>query len=120
MNNVTMKFGGRVGQAQIEEGIQYITGGFLGGENLDSITLDVIEHQMYILLTREITISSGALRGFRAIQIARTETDSFNRQNLAASTNAGVTITNNTSDGTITLTPSSTSYDVYYVLYSVM
>lgn len=120
MNNVTMKFGGKAGQTQVEEGIQYIAGGYLGGENLDSITLDVTEHQMYILFTREITISSGALRGFRAIQIARTETDSFNGQNLASSSKTGVTITNDTSEGTITLTPSSTSYDVYYALYSVM
>lgn len=120
MSDVNMIFGAKREGGNGSEGIQLIQSGYLGGENSDSVTFDVIDHQMYLLFTREITISSGALRGFRAIQIARTETDSFSRQNLAASTNAGVTITNNTSDGTITITPSSTSYDVYYALYSVM
>lgn len=120
MSDVNMMFGAKREGGSLSEGMQLIQSGYLGGENGDSVTLDVIDHQMFLLFTREITISSGALRGYRTIQIARTENDSFSRQNLAASTNAGVTITNNTTSGTITLTPNATSYDVYYALYAVM
>lgn len=118
MNNVSMSFGRRNPEGSAVAGMTLIDSGYLSGENSDSVVLDVSMHQIYLLFTREITISSGAIRGFRAIEIARSEADSFSRQNLAASTNAGVTITNGTD--TITLKSSSTSYDVYYALYAVL
>lgn len=116
----SMLFGNR-GRANVDTGgFELVESGYLGGENSDSVTISLESHQMYLLFTREITISSGAIRGFRAIQIARAESDSFSRQNLAASTNSGVTITNNTSDQSITLTPNAATYDVYYALYAIM
>lgn len=116
----SMLFGNRGRVNADTSGIELVESGYLSGENSDSVTISLDSHQMYLLFTREITVSSGAIRGYRAIQIARAETESFSRQNLAASTNAGVTITNNTTDQTITLSPNSTSYDVYYALYAVM
>ena len=118
--SVSMNFG-NLGNANTESGgMELIESGYLGGENRDSITINVSSHQMYILFTREITISSGAVRGFRAVLIARTESETtVSRGNLYASGNSGVTITADT-DETITLVPSSTSYDVYYALYAVV
>ena len=99
-------------------GMIMIDSGYISGENGEQVVLDVTVYQMYMLFTREITISSGALRGFRAIQVARSEDGGFQRQYLASSTNAGITITSGTDS--ITIKPSSTSYDVYYALYAVL
>lgn len=118
MNNVGMVFGRSGAETPTSSGLTMVESGYLSGENGDSTVLDVSVYQIYLLFTREITISSGAIRGFRAIQIARSEAGTFQRQNLAASTNAGVTITNGTD--TITLKSNSTSYDVYYALYAVL
>lgn len=101
------------------ETMEQVDAGFLSGTDGDSVVLDVSAYNLYLLMTGEVTASSGAVRGFRTIQIFNTGT-TFSRQNLAASTNAGVTITNDTTARTLTLTPSSTSYDVYYALYAVM
>lgn len=118
MNNVGMMFGRpKTGEATTP-GMIMIDSGYISGENGEQVVLDVTVYQMYMLFTREITISSGAIRGFRAIQVARSETGTFTRQNMAASSNAGVTITDGTDS--ITLKPSSTSYDVYYALYAVL
>lgn len=118
MNNVGMVFGRSGRETPASSGMTMVESGYLSGENGESTVLDVSVYQIYLLFTREITISSGAIRGFRAIQIARSEAGTFQRQNLAASTNAGVTITNGTD--TITLKSNSTSYDVYYALYAVL
>lgn len=118
MNNVGMVFGRSGRETPTSSGMTMVESGYLSGENGESTVLDVSVYQIYLLFTREITISSGAIRGFRAIQIARSEAGTFQRQNLAASTNAGVTITNGTD--TITLKSNSTSYDVYYALYAVL
>lgn len=118
MNNVGMVFGRSGKETPASSGMTMVESGYLSGENGESTVLDVSVYQIYLLFTREITISSGAIRGFRAIQIARSEAGTFQRQNLAASTNAGVTITNGTD--TITLKSNSTSYDVYYALYAVL
>lgn len=118
MNNVGMVFGRSGRETPASSGMTMVESGYLSGENGESTVLDVSVYQIYLLFTREITISSGAIRGFRAIQVARSEEGTFNRQNMAASTNAGVTITNGTDS--ITLKPSSTSYDVYYALYAVL
>lgn len=96
-----------------------VDSGLLNGESSDSASLSVAEYSLYLLMTGEVTSSSGAVRGYRTIQIFNTGT-TFSRQNLAASTNTGVTITNDTTNLKITLSPSSTSYDVYYALYAVM
>lgn len=113
-----MVFGRSGRETPASSGMTMVESGYLSGENGESTVLDVSVYQIYLLFTREITISSGAIRGFRAIQIARSEAGTFQRQNLAASTNAGVTITNGTD--TITLKSNSTSYDVYYALYAVL
>lgn len=105
--------------SQYAESMEQIDAGFLSGADSDSVVLNVFGHNLYLLMTGEVTHSSGAVRGFRTIQVFSTGS-TFSRQNLAASTNTGVTITTDTSAGTITLTPSSTSYDVYYALYAVM
>ena len=118
MNNVGMVFGRSGRETPTSSGMTMVESGYLSGENGESTVLDVSVYQIYLLFTREITISSGAIRGFRAIQIARSEAGTFQRQNLAASTNAGVTITNGTD--TITLKSNSTSYDVYYALSAVL
>ena len=119
MNNVGMVFGGRSGaDTSTSSGMTMVESGYLSGENGESTVLDVSVYQIYLLFTREITISSGAIRGFRAIQIARSEDGGFQRQYLASSTNAGITITRGTDS--ITIKPSSTSYDVYYALYAVL
>ena len=101
------------------DSMEQMDAGFLSGTDGDSIVLDVSTHSLYLLMTGEVTASSGAVRGYRTIQIFNTGT-TFARQNLAASTNAGVTITNDTTNLKITLSPSSTTYDVYYALYAVM
>lgn len=118
MNNVGMVFGRSGRETPASSGMTMVESGYLSGENGESTVLDVSVYQIYLLFTREITISSGAIRGFRAIQIARSEAGTFQRQNLAASNNAGVTITDGTD--TITLKSNSTSYDVYYALYAVL
>lgn len=118
MSNVNMMFGSVVPQSDTAPGMILVDSGYLGGENTDTVTLGLLQYQMYVLFTREIVISSGALRGDRAILIARSEADTFTRGNMYASTNAGVTITNNTDS--ITLKPNTTTYDVYYALYAVM
>ena len=115
MNNVGMVFG-RSGADT--SGMTMVESGYLSGENGESTVLDVSVYQIYLLFTREITISSGAIRGFRTIQIARSEDGGFQRQYLASSANAGITITSGTDS--ITIKPSSTAYDVYYALYAVL
>ena len=117
--SVTMQFGNVEFGNNNLGGIELVDEGFLSGENLDSIVLDLSVHQIYILFTREITISSGAVRGFRARMFARTENDgTLSHGDMYASSNSGVTITK--TDETVTIKPSSTSYDVYYSLYAVM
>lgn len=101
------------------DSMEQIDAGFLSGADGDSVVLDVSGYNLYLLMTGEVTHSSGAVRGFRTIQVFSTGS-TFSRQNLAASTNTGVTITNDTTARTITLTPSSTSYDVYYALYALV
>ncbi|MCR5448460.1 MAG: hypothetical protein K6F23_03620 [Solobacterium sp.] len=118
MNNVGMVFGRSGAETPASSGMTLVESGYLSGDIGDSKVLDVSVYQIYLLFTREITISSGAIRGFRAIQIARSEDGGFQRQYLASSTNAGVTITNGADS--ITLKPSSASYDVYYALYAVL
>lgn len=114
-----MQFGASEFEKNIQEGFELVELGYLGGENSDSIAIDLGQHQMYVLFTREITISSGAVRGFRARLFARTENDgAVQVGNLYASSNSGVTMS--VSEETLTLSPSSSSYDVYYALYSVM
>ncbi len=99
--------------------MEQMDAGYLDGADGDTVVLNLSTHNLYLLMTGEVTRSSGAIRGFRTIQIFNTGT-TFSRQNLAASTNTGVTITNDTTNLTITLTPSATSYDVYYALYAVL
>ena len=100
-------------------GFELIETGYLGGENEDTASFDLGQHQLYILFTREINISNGNVRGFRAILIARTENDgTVQRGNLFASANSGVNVT--VDSEIVTIAPSATSYDVYYALYSVM
>lgn len=105
--------------SNVANSMEQIDAGFLSGADGDTVILDVSIYNLYLLITGEVTRSSGAVRGYRTIQVFNTGT-TFARQNLAASTNAGVTITNNTSDQSITLTPNATTYDVYYALYAVM
>lgn len=105
--------------SSVAETMEQVDAGFLSGADGDSVVLDLSTHNLYLLMTGEVTSSSGAVRGYRTIQIFNTGTR-FARQNLAASTNTGVTITNDTTNLKITLSPSSTSYDVYYALYAVM
>lgn len=117
--SVNMQFGNIGQQSDETAGFELIESGFLAGSNAETVSMDLSQHQMYILFTREITISSGAVRGFRARMFARTENDGdLQAGNLYASSNAGVTMT--VSDETLTIKPSSTSYDVYYSLYAVM
>lgn len=118
--NTVMQFGNFGYKDTGKDGITLVEDGYLGGENQDTVILDLSQHQMYILFTREIAISSGNVRGFRAHVIAKPENDgAISRGAMYSSTNSGVTLTNN-SDGTLTIKPSSTSYDVYYSLYAVM
>ena len=105
--------------SSVAEKMEQVDAGLLSGEDGDSVVLDLSAYNLYLLMTGEVTRSSGAVRGFRTIQIFNTGT-TFSRQNLAASTNAGVTLTSDTTGRTLTVTPSSTSYDVYYALYAVM
>lgn len=120
MTDRRLLYGKQASQIQsFANGMSQLDSGFLNGTDGDSVVLDLSTYNLYLLMVGEVTRSSGAVRGYRTIQIFNTGT-TFSRQNLAASTNSGVTITNNTSARTITITPSSTSYDVYYTLYAVM
>lgn len=114
-----MFFGNVSGETGGFNGFELIETNYLGGENADTVVLDLSQYQMYILFSREITISSGAVRGYRARLFVRTENDgTLQAGNLLASSNSGI---NMTVDGeTLTIKPSSTSYDVYYALYAVM
>lgn len=118
--SVMMRFGS-VGETNDEFGdFELIGTGTLGGENLDTVTFDLTPRQMYILFTREITISNGVLRGYRARLLARTENNTaFQAGNLFASTNSGVTMTLS-ADEILTIKPSAKTYDVHYALYAVM
>lgn len=117
--SVNMQFGNASQQNNEMAGFELVESGLLAGTDTDTVSIDLSGHQLYILFTREITISSGAVRGFRARMFARTENDGdLQAGNLYASSNAGVTMT--VSDETLTIKPSSTSYDVYYSLYAVM
>lgn len=78
---------------------------------------------LYQLFTAEYTISSGAYRGHRQINIKAPEAAVFGTvacayQAAQASSNSGVSITYNT-DSTITLAQSSTTYGVIYVVRAV-
>lgn len=117
--SVTMQFG-NVGEKNDKlGGMELIDSGYLSGENRSPITIDLSGRQMYVLFTREIYFSNGALRGFRAVLIARTDAETeVQRGNLYASSNSGVTLSY--SGETVTIRPSVTSCDVYYALYSVM
>ena len=117
--STVMQFG-NVSESDNEKiGFELIESGYLNGENNDQVTIDLSSHQMYILFTREITISSGAVRGFRARYIVRTENDGdVQFGNMYASSNAGITTT--VSGESMTIKPSATTYDVYYALYAVM
>lgn len=117
--SITMQFGNVSKEKVGLKNIELIESGELKGENLDYAIIDLSSHQMYVLFTREITISSGGVRGFRSVLIARTENDgTVQRGNLYASANSGVTVS--VADEVLTIKPSSASYDVYYSLYSVM
>lgn len=105
--------------SSVAETMKQVDAGFLSGADGDSVVLDLSAYNLYLFMTGEVTRSSGAVRGFRTIQIFNTGT-TFNRQNLAASTNTGVTLTNDATARTLTVAPSSTSYDVYYALYAVL
>ena len=120
MSSINMQFGNVLGEASKIPGMTLIKSGYLDGATRKEEVLDLAQHMMYILFTREIAISSGNVRGFRARLLARTENDgAVSGGNMYASTNSGVTITAN-ADETLTIKPSSTSYDVYYSLYTVM
>ena len=117
--STAMQYGTSQFGSEIFNGMELINTGYLGGANSDEVSFELGQHQMYILFTREITISSGAVRGFRARMYVRTENDgALQAGNLYASSNAGVTMT--VSEETLTIKPSSASYDVYYSLYAVM
>lgn len=120
MTDKRLLYGGGTGLlSQAAGSMEQLDAGFLNGADGDTAVLNVSTHNLYLLMTGEVTRSSGAVRGYRAIQVFNTGT-TFARQNLAASTNSGVTLTNDTTNRTITVTPSSTSYDVYYALYAVL
>lgn len=115
----TMFFGHKENVNEATIGIELVESGYLSGRSSEEVTFNLSQHQIYVLVTREITISSGAVRGFRARLYARTENDgNLQVGNLYASSNAGVTMT--VSGETLTLKPSGTAYDVYYSLYAVM
>lgn len=97
--------------------IKLVETGIITGE---SVMIDLKSDASYLLVTREITVSTGKIYGFRARMICTPKdfvaTPSVG--NLVASTNAGVTFAN-VNDGTkygITLIATST-YEVSYSLY---
>ena len=92
-------------------------------DNGGTVELSFEAGGMYQLFTAEYTISSGAYRGHRQINIKAPEAAVFGTvacayQAAQASSNSGVSITYN-ADSTITLAQSSTTYGVVYVVRAV-
>ena len=95
------------------------------GEITDASVIDFIFDPggQYLLFSNEFNASTGAYRGHRAIVISVPEeslygTTAVTRGNAYASSNSGITITNN-NDSTVSISRSSATYAVRYALYKV-
>ena len=120
--NVSMQFGRSGGVVQNRPGLKFIK----GAEMTDSTATDVLSFSpggLYLLFCKEWNASTSAFRGARVIYIAAPEEDIFgttaiSRANVYASTNSGVTLTNN-NDSTLSIKQSSATYNLRYALYRV-
>lgn len=119
--NVSMQFGKSGGAVQNKPGLKFIRGGAIVDDTAE--VLSFAPGGIYILFTSEWNATTEAYRGHHAFLIAAPEDAVFGtvavaRINMAVSTNAGVTLTNN-SDSTVTVKQSSTTYNFRYALYRV-
>ena len=105
----------------ILESMKLVQSGYLSGADSDSTTINMGDYIILLLFCREITRSTGAGAGAQIYMLSKIFSDNtaYGTSNIYESSNVRVTITKGTDD-TITLTPSSSSYDVYYALYAVM
>lgn len=119
---IPMQYGVVTGDGKLAQGMKFITSDTLVG-NTDTKVLTFEAGGYYLLFTAEWTTSSGAYRGHRIISIKAPEEAVFGsaqiaRGNAYASTNSGVTLTNN-ADSTLSIKSSSANYSVRYSLYKV-
>lgn len=119
--SVSMQFGKSGGVVQNSPGIKYISGGDIVDDT--TVILEFAPGGIYLLFTTEWTASSGVFRGHRASLITAPEEKVFGtvavaRSSMAASQNAGVSITLN-NDSTLSIKQSSTAYNWRYSLYRV-
>ena len=119
--NVSMQFGRSGGVVQNRPGWKFIRGGEITDDTTE--VLSFAPGGLYILVTKEWNASTAAYRGHHAYMIAAPEEDIFGtvavaRGNMYASTNAGVTLTNN-NDSTLSIKQSSATYNFRYALYRV-
>lgn len=119
--NVSMQFGRSGGVVQNRPGWKFIRGAEITDDTTE--VLSFAPGGLYVLVTKEWNASTAAYRGHHAYMIAAPEEDVFGtvaiaRGNMYASTNAGVTLTNN-NDSTLSIKQSSATYNFRYALYRV-
>lgn len=119
--SVSMKFGAVGNITDTAAGMTLVKAGYLGGQNSDSITINMSAYKILLLFTRELNASTGAAAGGHIYMLTFTEKAStaYSKASVYASSSTNVTVTVAT-DETVTITPASSSYDVYYALYAVL
>lgn len=118
---LAMQFGSGGRVSNLPDNIRLID----SGEVTDgtTITLEPEPGSLYLLFTKEFNASNDYYRGHRAVYIATSEESVFGTGasqhiSVAASTNSGVTISY-LSNGSITLTRSSSTYAFRYAFYKL-
>ena len=119
MSTLAMEYGspGRVSKATSN----IVASGIIDDASVIDIILDV--GCMYLLQTAEYNASTGAFRGehlwiIKSPEESQYGTTAASRGNVFASTNSGVTVTNN-NDSTISISRSSATYAVRYALMKI-
>lgn len=119
-NKLVMQYGA-TGLVQNKQGLKLIA----SGEVVDATSIELTTEagSVYLLATKEWTISSGAFRGYRLHYVVAPEEDAFGStacqyNNTIRSGNYGVNVTYN-ADSTITLVQSASTYGFRYALYKL-
>ena len=119
MSTLAMEYGssGRVSKPSSN----IVASGIIDDATVVDLILDV--GCIYMLFTAEYNASTGAFRGEHIWVIKSPEesqygTTAASRGNVFASTNSGVTVTNN-NDSTISISRSSATYAVRYALMKI-
>lgn len=117
--SLAMDFGADGKVKNPKPGLKLIDAGEIN--DASTVTIALEPGAFYLLACKEYRLSDGAFRGQRLITITTSEdidfdTGTVTRGNAYASSNAGVTITNNTGNS-ITLAQSSATYGFRFALY---